>query len=59
MSNVFSPSIMDRTRLDANIVLVKVSGKDVYFDPGAAFTPFGLLEWPETGVAGGTVGCSS
>jgi hypothetical protein len=48
----FSPSIMDRTRLDANIVLVKVSGKDVYFDPGAAFTPFGLLEWPETGVAG-------
>jgi hypothetical protein len=43
---------MDRTRLDANIVLVKVNGKDVYFDPGAAFTPFGLLEWPETGVAG-------
>jgi hypothetical protein len=48
----FSPTIMDRTRLDANIVLVKVNGKDVYFDPGAAFTPFGLLEWPETGVAG-------
>jgi hypothetical protein len=24
----------------------------VYFDPGAAFTPFGLLEWEETGVTG-------
>jgi len=48
----FSPAMMDRTRLDANVVLVKVSGKDSYFDPGAAFTPFGLLEWSETGVAG-------
>ena len=48
----FSPKSMDRGKLDAKVVLVKVNGKDVYFDPGAAFTPFGLLEWPETGVAG-------
>jgi len=48
----FSPKSMDRSKLDANVVLVKVNGKDVYFDPAAAFTPFGLLEWPETGVAG-------
>jgi len=48
----FSINLMDRSRLDANVVLVKVNGKDIYFDPGAAFTPFGLLEWPETGVAG-------
>jgi Domain of Unknown Function with PDB structure (DUF3857) len=48
----FNPNLMDRTRLDANLVLVKVNGKDVYFDPGAAFTPFGMLEWPETGVQG-------
>jgi hypothetical protein len=48
----FSPKSMDRRKLDANVVLVKVNGKDVYLDPGAAFTPFGLLEWPETGVAG-------
>jgi hypothetical protein len=38
--------------LDANVVLVKVNGKDQYFDPGAAFTPYGLLPWMETGVAG-------
>jgi hypothetical protein len=33
-------------------VLVKLNGKDLYFDPGGAFTPFGLLEWAETGVQG-------
>jgi hypothetical protein len=48
----FNPQSMDRSKLDANVVLVKLNGKDLYFDPGAAFTPFGLLEWPETGVAG-------
>jgi hypothetical protein len=48
----FSRQMMDRTKLDSNVVLVKVNGKDVYFDPGSAFTPFGLLEWSETGVSG-------
>jgi Domain of Unknown Function with PDB structure (DUF3857) len=48
----FSPKTMERYKLDADVVLVKVNGKDVYFDPGAAFTPFGLLEWSETGVPG-------
>jgi hypothetical protein len=38
--------------LDANVVLVKVNGKDQYFDPGAAFTPYGFLPWMETGVSG-------
>ncbi len=48
----FNALSMDRSKLDANVVLVKLNGKDAYFDPGAAFTPFGLLEWPETGVTG-------
>lgn len=48
----FQRQMMDRSKLDANVVLVKLNGKDLYFDPGAAFTPFGLLEWSETGVAG-------
>jgi hypothetical protein len=38
--------------LNANVALVKVNGKDEYFDPGAAFTPFGMLPWVETGVDG-------
>jgi hypothetical protein len=48
----FNPNLMDPSKLDANVVLVKLNGKDIYCDPGAAFTPFGLLPWPETGVAG-------
>ena len=48
----FSPVTMQSGKLDANVVLVKLNGKDLYFDPGAKFTPFGLLTWTETGVQG-------
>ncbi len=46
----FSPLTMQSERLTANAVLVKLNGKDLYFDPGTAFAPFGLLSWPETAV---------
>jgi hypothetical protein len=49
---LFNPAILDSERLDANLVLVKVNGNDLYFDPGSAFTPYGLLPWEETGVQG-------
>jgi len=48
----FFPQTMDGRRLDANVVVVKLDGKDVFFDPGAAFTPFGMLPWIETAVTG-------
>jgi Domain of Unknown Function with PDB structure (DUF3857) len=48
----FSPATMESNRLDSNIVVVKLNGKDLYFDPGARFTPFGQLIWFETGVQG-------
>jgi len=48
----FSPSTMESGKLNSNVVLVKLNGKDLYFDPGGAFTPFGLLAWPETAVPG-------
>jgi hypothetical protein len=48
----FTPVTMQSRKLNANVVLVKLNGKDVYFDPGALFTPFGLLTWSETGVPG-------
>ena len=48
----FNQASLDGNRLDANVVVVKVNGKDVFFDPGAAFTPFGMLPWVETGVIG-------
>lgn len=48
----FYPQTMDGNRLDANVVAVKVNGKDVFFDPGAQFTPFALLPWVETATQG-------
>lgn len=49
---IFTPVTMQSAKLDANVVLVKLNGKDIYFDPGGAFTPFGTVEWSETGVRG-------
>jgi transglutaminase-like putative cysteine protease len=48
----FVPQTMESRKLNSNVVVVKLNGKDVYFDPGAAFTPFGMLTWSETGTQG-------
>jgi hypothetical protein len=48
----FDPVIQDAKRLDSDLILVKVNGKDIFCDPGAAFTPYAMLMWPETGVTG-------
>jgi len=48
----FSQQTMQNRKLNANVVLVKLNGKNLYFDPGAAFTPFGMLTWSETGTRG-------
>jgi hypothetical protein len=48
----FNPKTMESGKLNANVVLVKLNGKDLYFDPGAAFTPFGMLTWSESGTPG-------
>ncbi|MFY9560460.1 MAG: DUF3857 domain-containing protein [Terriglobales bacterium] len=48
----FVPQTMQSEKLNSNVVLVKLNGKDLYFDPGAAFTPFGMLTWAETGTQG-------
>jgi hypothetical protein len=52
MNYFFSPITMQSRKLNANVVLVKVNGQDVYFDPGMVFTPFGMLMWSETSVQG-------
>jgi hypothetical protein len=48
----FNPIARDARKLDETLVLVKVNGKDMYFAPSVPFTPFGMLQWSETGVAG-------
>jgi hypothetical protein len=46
----FSPKSMQPGHLNEPAVLVKLNGKDVYFNPGAEFAAFGLLNWSETGT---------
>jgi transglutaminase-like putative cysteine protease len=48
----FNPKRIDARQLNANVVLVKLNGQDLYFDPGSRFTPYGLLPWEETAVTG-------
>ena len=48
----FNNATMNSRDLDDNVVCVKVGGKDMYFDPGTAFTPYGMLPWWETSVTG-------
>jgi hypothetical protein len=48
----FDPRFMNSGQLNTNVVLVSQGDKDLYLDPGAAFTPFGLLPWGKTGVRG-------
>lgn len=51
-THFFSPKTMEAGKLDSSVVQVKLNGKDTYFDPGGAFTPFGMLMWAETAAPG-------
>lgn len=48
----FNRNLKNPSELNDNVVLVKLNGKDFYFDPGTEYTPYGLLPWPETAVPG-------
>jgi hypothetical protein len=51
-THFFSVNVMNANELNTNVVVVKLNGKDAYFDPGMAFAPFGILPWSETDVTG-------
>ena len=48
----FVKAITKAQNLRTFVVVVKMNGKDVYFDPVSAFTPYGMLPWPETNTPG-------
>jgi len=48
----FNKTALERNQLNGNVVRVKLGGKEIFADPGAAFTPFGALPWYETAVVG-------
>jgi len=50
--NFFNSNVMNENQLNDNVVLVRLDGRDLFFDPGTAFTPYGSLPWWETTVQG-------
>jgi hypothetical protein len=48
----FNPKTMESAKLNTLVALVKLNDKDLYFDPGAEFAPYGMLIWSETGTTG-------
>ncbi len=51
-NHLFNPQSMESGKLESTLVLAKLDGKDLFLDPGTAFTPFGLLPWQESAVPG-------
>lgn len=49
----FDAKIPDHSQLSEEIAVVNLGdGKDLFLDPGTPGCPYGLLDWPRTGVAG-------
>jgi hypothetical protein len=51
-SYFFNKIRLNTKELDANAILVKSNGQDLYLDPATKFAPYGLLPWEEAGVMG-------
>ncbi len=48
----FDKRLMNWRHLTGTIVVVKLEGRELYFDPGALYHPYGTLPWYETAVTG-------
>jgi hypothetical protein len=49
---LFTPAWLSFQQFDDLIAIVSVDGKDVYFDPGSRYMPYGHLAWQHTFVTG-------
>jgi transglutaminase-like putative cysteine protease len=49
---LFTPGWLSFDQFDDLIAVVNVDGKDVFFDPGSRYCPYGHLPWEETFVHG-------
>lgn len=50
--NFFDEAFLSMNQFDAEIVIVNVGGKDLFFDPGSKYCPYGLLDWRYSGSKG-------
>ena len=48
----FDPRLQEAEQLNEVVVAVKSGDKDIFYDPGNAHAPYGILPWRETGVQG-------
>ena len=49
---LFTPQWLNFSQFDDVIAIVNVDGKEVYFDPGERYCPYGHLAWEHTFVQG-------
>lgn len=50
--NVFNPFDTEMGQLDDDIAIVEVGGKEVFFDPGEKYCPYGQMHWKHTMAKG-------
>ena len=51
-ARIFNSSLLDWSQLTAELAVVRVGGKDRYFDPATRFCPYGLVPWQENTTQG-------
>jgi hypothetical protein len=51
-SAIFEPQVPDPSQLNAMVVLIRLNGKNLYFDPATRFCPYGLVPWFESDTSG-------
>jgi hypothetical protein len=50
--NIFSKAYLSLSQLDGYLAIVNVDGKEMFFDPGALYCPYGHLVWQQTQASG-------
>jgi hypothetical protein len=51
-SAILEDQVLDASQLNAIVVLVRLNGQDLYFDPATRFCPYGLVPWFESDTRG-------
>lgn len=51
-SAVFEAQVPDASQLNANVVLVRLNGQDLYLDPATRYCPYGFVPWFESDTHG-------
>ena len=50
--SMFTDYYLNLSQLDDDIAVVNVDGKEIYFDPGSRYCPYGHLDWKHTNASG-------